>query len=103
MNFHRNAAPGLALWMRFLLPLGEQRLVYYRSCLEALQRRLVALNGEVPEARRTETRPGRVTFWWEFLPGFWVAYRRRNRGWWLWKWRDILIVSISERPPAPGA
>jgi hypothetical protein len=102
VRFHRRAAPGLAQWMLSLVPLGELRRVYYRATIEELKRRLAESQGEVPEAHLTGEGENRA-FWWQFTPGLWVGYRWRDRGRWLWKRREVIVISIAEHLPGPEA
>jgi hypothetical protein len=102
VRFHRRAAPGLAHWMHTLIGLADLRQMYYRATIEELRRRFIALRGEIDEAHIAGEGEQRA-WWWEFVPGFWVGYRWRERGFWLWKRREVLVISIAERPPGPAA
>ena len=99
VRFHRDSSEGLARWMRMLLHF-ENRRIYHQTMVGEIKNRLTMTKGAIPEALMVE-KEGIVSFWWPFLPNVWVRYRRRDRGWFLWKLRDIIVVEILDHPPIP--
>jgi hypothetical protein len=96
VRFHESVEADLHAWLADLLrrPGGA---VLASTYLDEMRKHLTALAGELPEAIADQTRRP-VEYWWEYLPGFWIAYVRRDEGWFR-KRRRIIIVSVGGRPP----
>lgn len=100
VRFQCQAAPGLARWLLDRFPDAEDRRLYGRLWVNEIQRSFISAAEQDPGAGL----PGEDRAdWWEFVPGLWVGYRWRDRGFWPWRRREALIVSVAELPPPPPA
>ena len=98
VRFHESAEQSLRTWIAELSAQEPNGAFMAALYLDDMQERLAGLAGELHEAIPDRTAVP-VRYWWEYLPGFWIAYIVRDEGWWLWKKRRLIIVSVGEDPP----
>jgi hypothetical protein len=68
--------------------------------LADIRQQLRDFAGKLNEIVDETVRP--TLYWWEYMPGLWLGYIIRDKGYWFWRNRRIIVAEVEEHSPDPG-
>lgn len=100
VQFHERVRRPLREWLADLAARHPGGPATARVAVADIRQRLHDSAGRLDGVIAESTRP--ILYRWEYMPGVRISYLIRDRGFWFWRSRRIIVVEVEGLPSDPS-